>query len=315
MNRDDIAVFRASVGDTDFADFREHVGRTILKVEMTPLGPGPIICDVTVRGLPDLAIATGTISPMITHHPATLGDDALILAAVHSGTIEWRNPRGSLAFGGGDAVLTSNAEAGTMIGHTPSRLTNIRLDRQRLDHYAINADAAIGVPIPASHYALRLLFSYADTLRDPAVLADAAARSVISRNIYDLAALALGSMRDPQSAVGGVRAARLAAARGTMRRHYHEALPIGSVAAMHGISASYLRQLFAEAGTSFADQLQGYRLEAARRILSDPLRAQTPISSVAYEVGFGDLSHFNRTFKRRFGATPSEGRAMAIRRS
>jgi AraC-like DNA-binding protein len=34
-----------------------------------------------------------------------------------------------------------------------------------------------------------------------------------------------------------------------------------------------------------------------------------PVSSVAFEVGFGDLSYFNRTFRRRFGATPSDVRA------
>jgi AraC-like DNA-binding protein len=33
------------------------------------------------------------------------------------------------------------------------------------------------------------------------------------------------------------------------------------------------------------------------------------VSSIAFDVGFGDLSYFNRTFKKRFGATPREVRA------
>jgi AraC-like DNA-binding protein len=34
---------------------------------------------------------------------------------------------------------------------------------------------------------------------------------------------------------------------------------------------------------------------------------------VAYEAGFGDLSYFNRTFRRRYGATPSDVREAARR--
>jgi len=34
---------------------------------------------------------------------------------------------------------------------------------------------------------------------------------------------------------------------------------------------------------------------------------------VAFDAGFGDLSYFNRVFRRRFGATPSDVRAAARR--
>ena len=46
-------------------------------------------------------------------------------------------------------------------------------------------------------------------------------------------------------------------------------------------------------------------------MLRDPRYAAWTISAVAYSVGFGDLSYFNRTFRRRFGATPSDIRAAA----
>ena len=49
-------------------------------------------------------------------------------------------------------------------------------------------------------------------------------------------------------------------------------------------------------------------------MLSEPHRlAIASISSVAFDVGFGDLSYFNRTFRRRYGATPSEIRRAAKR--
>jgi AraC-like DNA-binding protein len=37
------------------------------------------------------------------------------------------------------------------------------------------------------------------------------------------------------------------------------------------------------------------------------------ISSIAYDVGFGDLSYFNRVFRRQYNATPSDIRNDASR--
>jgi AraC-like DNA-binding protein len=33
------------------------------------------------------------------------------------------------------------------------------------------------------------------------------------------------------------------------------------------------------------------------------------VSSIAYDVGFGDLSYFNRCFRRTYNATPSDVRS------
>ena len=57
----------------------------------------------------------------------------------------------------------------------------------------------------------------------------------------------------------------------------------------------------------------GARLARAHRMLTDPRHVGRPVSAIAFDVGFGDLSHFNRTFRRRYGATPSDVRAAAAR--
>jgi len=52
--------------------------------------------------------------------------------------------------------------------------------------------------------------------------------------------------------------------------------------------------------------------------LTDRGAARSLISAIAYECGFTDLSNFNRAFRRRFGATPSDiriGAATAVKRS
>ncbi len=59
---------------------------------------------------------------------------------------------------------------------------------------------------------------------------------------------------------------------------------------------------------NFAQFINERRIEAARQILSDPARADIPILSIAYDVGFASVGPFNRAFRDRTGQSPSEYR-------
>jgi len=69
--------------------------------------------------------------------------------------------------------------------------------------------------------------------------------------------------------------------------------------------------LFESEGTTFTEYVLAQRLAHAHRMLTDPRRAVDKISTIASDAGFNDLSYFNRTFRRRFGATPSDVRMGA----
>jgi AraC-like DNA-binding protein len=88
-------------------------------------------------------------------------------------------------------------------------------------------------------------------------------------------------------------------------------LTVAAVASRQRISESYVRKLFESEGSSFSEWVLGERLIRAHRMLTDPRFAGRSINSVAFDAGFGDISYFNRSFRRRFGATPSEIRAEA----
>jgi AraC-like DNA-binding protein len=64
-------------------------------------------------------------------------------------------------------------------------------------------------------------------------------------------------------------------------------------------------------GTTFTDYVLGQRLARAHRRLIDPRRDGEKISAVAFDSGFGDVSYFNRVFRRHYGAAPSDVRARA----
>jgi AraC-like DNA-binding protein len=46
-------------------------------------------------------------------------------------------------------------------------------------------------------------------------------------------------------------------------------------------------------------------------LLTDPRYTGSTISAIVYKAGFGDLSTFNREFRRHYGMTPSEVRAAS----
>jgi AraC-like DNA-binding protein len=72
-----------------------------------------------------------------------------------------------------------------------------------------------------------------------------------------------------------------------------------------------VQKLFEGTGKSFTEHLAGCRLERAFAMLTDPHHLHLAIIDIAFAVGFGDVSHFNRMFRRRFGETPSGVRAAS----
>jgi AraC-like DNA-binding protein len=72
--------------------------------------------------------------------------------------------------------------------------------------------------------------------------------------------------------------------------------------------------LFEEEDTTFTEFVLERRLDRAHRMLADPRSADRNISTIAFDAGFGDLSYFNRTFRRRFGRTPSDVRAASAQK-
>jgi len=63
---------------------------------------------------------------------------------------------------------------------------------------------------------------------------------------------------------------------------------------------------------SFSDYINAYRIEEAKRLLSQLKYQNRKISSIAFECGFNSLSSFNISFKRHSGMTPSSYRNNLI---
>lgn len=79
-------------------------------------------------------------------------------------------------------------------------------------------------------------------------------------------------------------------------------------ASLH-ISTRYLNMLLSKEGESFGRYLLKQRLTKAAESLRSPYHTATPISQIAWQSGFNDMSYFSRTFKTHYQCSPSDYRA------
>lgn len=84
--------------------------------------------------------------------------------------------------------------------------------------------------------------------------------------------------------------------------HAHREIDLEDAAAEAGLSPFHFLRTFADAlGVTPHQYLVRARLRRAARLLADDQRS---ITDIAYDVGFGDLSNFVRTFRRAAGVSP-----------
>ncbi|MDP3855795.1 AraC family transcriptional regulator [Phenylobacterium sp.] len=89
-----------------------------------------------------------------------------------------------------------------------------------------------------------------------------------------------------------------------------EDLTIGSLADHLALPEHRLRRLIngSLGHRNFTAFVNARRIEAAKAALCDPDQVRKPVSSVAYDLGFGSLGPFNRAFKAATGVTPTAWR-------
>lgn len=91
-----------------------------------------------------------------------------------------------------------------------------------------------------------------------------------------------------------------------MEENYKEKLLLSDVAEKTYVSQWHLSKLLnKETGQNFSEILNGVRIEKAKELMKDP---SLRIGDIAIEVGFLDLPHFSRVFKKLNGMSANEYR-------
>jgi len=292
----------------------ETLFQSEFNVEVDPISPVPFRAQATVRTLPGLRVLSGTSSPA-TYQRNTrrvLQDDVVLTFGREARVSAKANGR-EAQIDTGDAFLLPCGDCASIHVPREARFMSVRLPRTALASNVTNLDEAYCRRIPRDTPALVLLKRYLALLNEETeALADASLQHSAVTHVYDLLAKTLGATRDAAATADGrgVRAARMKMIKDDIARHLTDArLSVHTVAARHKVSPRYVQRLFDECGSTFTEYVMEQRLERAHRLLGDPKLSDRTLTAIAFAAGFNDLSHFQRRFRRRYGAPPSDLRA------
>lgn len=92
-----------------------------------------------------------------------------------------------------------------------------------------------------------------------------------------------------------------------MEEHYADHISLNQVADHVFVSQWHLSKLINRfQGQSFFDILYGIRIQRAKALLRDP---SLKVHEISEQVGFADVAHFSKSFKKLVGKSPVEYRA------
>jgi len=313
------SVFRFSTADyapqQRLAAWRDVLGGGVhLHLDVEPLDDAPPCATVELHRFRGASLYFSNTSPVRALRTSRLvqdGDGDFRLVRAEGAGYRFTAQGVDQIVPDGGAALIHNGVVGTVQYLGPCRVTAIRMSRTALTGCVRGFDDRPIRAIAPDAPALRLIAGYAEALRswnpagDPDVAAEAA------RHLTDLTALALGpTAAGRDRGLDSARAARLREIKADVEQHLSSgSLSVATVAERHRLPVRYLQRLFEAEGTTFTEFVLERRLACVHRLLTDPRFLRQPIAVLAFESGFANQAYFNRSFRARYGAAPSDIRA------
>lgn len=297
----------------------DFIARHWAGMRFKPLDEEDLRIDIAVFDLPDaVGIAKARYPAIVGSRPRDLlsdGRENYTLAIVsddHEVSVEGQR---AVRVKAGDLILVNEGTCFEVRHDRPTTVEVVSFGYRQMAARVSRLERAPLYHVPRSAPGASLFLGYANLLRQAPPEGDRA-RQMAASHVHDLIAVVLdgfvkgGAARNER----GIRAARLELIKKDILEELREpSFNVSSVAARQGISPRYIQQLFETEGTTFTEFLRNGRLELAFRRLDEGVTGES-VAEIAFECGFADLSNFNRAFRRRYGVTPSDVRADAMRK-
>jgi AraC-like DNA-binding protein len=296
--------------------WREVFGQQVVRANIESRSNDEFEAQAVIRAVPGLrSTSFANAAARFERRANTIrdGDDAVVLLFPRKGNLHASQRGREVILRPGDATLLLHGEPST-VDHAKIRFQGLIVPRAAIAALVANLEDLAMRRVPHSNRALHLLMSYVKATHTSGEIEQPELRNLLVTHVVDLLAMVVGATREGAALAEerGVAAARLATAKADIIEHIsQEELTITAVARRQGTTPRSIQRLFDLDGSSFSAFKLEQRLVRASRMLRDQRYAASTIASVAFAVGFGDLSYFHRAFRRRFGKTPSDMRFEA----
>jgi AraC-like DNA-binding protein len=291
--------------------WREVFGRTLLNIDIAPRSVETFRANAAItRSAGFRVMRTSASAADYANSPSLITDDDVSFVWTQCRSRAHQVGR-SEDLAPGEGVLMSHGDVGGVAFLDACRYVALAFPKSALAPLVPDIGELFARRVPLANPAQRMLLRYLDLANEEHLAADPELQSAVGNHVCDLLALAVGATRDAAEMARrrGLAAVRLSAMKDDIRKACHRPdLSVRAVAARHGVSARYVQRVFEESGATFTQYLTEQRLASAYKALQRPTSGHVPISTIAYDCGFSDVSHFNRAFRRRFGCTPGEVR-------
>lgn len=300
-----------------FEAFRDALARGLFKFDLVTRSDDPY------RGVVDLFVGGPVVFGQVLGSAAELArspalarqcDEGVWVLLTRSGRmrIAQGDVQSEIAPGEGVIVNSVRPHTGACLGESDTWVVQVPevLLRTLRPRGATNATTLLARDSAITRMMLSLLETYSHF----GAAAPPGVGAATAQYLADLVALALGTSADGTAVVEdrGLGAGRLQLILDDIARHFLEAdFGAADVARRVGITPRYVHFLLEQTGQTFSDHVLAHRLALSRRVLTSETGDRRKIADIAYACGFNDLSYFNRTFRRRYGETPSEARGSS----
>lgn len=272
--------------------------------ELTPTASGTFGASVRKRHLADLILVDCACDPCAgvrrSHEISqTEGEYLVMLMTLEGHELVSQHGRQARLQPGSVVVWDSQSPAEFLV-QEPLVKRSLFVPKAALTEVGTRGELMTGTVLDAEAPAVMLLRSYLDGL---SLTIDALPLGALPAARNATIELLAAALQEPGRALPQPAELTRSAAESFIEKNLREgALSPAVVAAGIGVSIRSLHRSFEDSGETVAGFIRTRRLARAR----DDLASGIPVSQVARRWHYADSSHFSRTYKRRFGHSPSE---------
>lgn len=304
----------------DVAGWRRLMDRVSWPVDLYESQYRAFEAELKIAPLGPLSFRNNVIGPIVAErraeHADKLGEQQFMLALHTRGRVIISHYEREAVLGPDDIALTDVTAAARLEFVEPTRTLGLMIPGSVLRTRIAEPESVCALPLSGTRGFARvlreLMLSLWDRIEEgPLMSAEFEAKAV--RHLLDLLATCYATEHSVEAESASVAAARLVSVKQHIECNLRNSeLSPASVAAACGISARYLRKLFAAEDDSVTQFIRRRRLEDAARELTGAAAPVRSVTEVAFMVGFNSAAHFSRAFRERFGVTPRECRRDGI---